>query len=70
MLTFSGKMVENDIQNDGHNIGVDVFFFNVYDVNVQTLDNIYDGIANGHLGSIISPSLDFYTFLVFFLLVI
>ena len=34
-------MVENVIQNDGHNIGVNIFFFNVDDVNVQTLDNIY-----------------------------
>ena len=38
---------------------VDVFCFNNYKDNVQTFDSIYDAIANGHLGSIIMPSLGF-----------
>ena len=36
---------------------VNVFFYNNNDNNVQTLDNFYDGIANGHLEWIITTSL-------------
>ena len=37
-----------------------IHFQNVADDDIQTLDNIYDRIANGHSWSIITPYLEVY----------